>query len=180
MTNMVFLIPVPGRDFPFGYLLAALFLIAAIVLFVISIFMQDKNAYDDYDDGYGDYDEGYSNYNLNEEIVDVQRDTEESVMKRETAEIKNLIIDEVNEINELEEIDYKSDIEDNKVDENTVIIGSQTKAEPSKFDTQVYAPPKEVDNQSDMEHSNESGGLSFADEVKRLIEEEKRNKAERL
>lgn len=99
--NILLLLPLPGRDYPVGYLISAIFLIIAIVLFVLSIFMKD-NSEDEYDD---DYEKEYrkSEYDGREEDFDRYGRPDETAAANldDTTELRNLI----SEISEKEDLE---------------------------------------------------------------------------
>lgn len=224
LENTLLLFPLPGRDYPFGYLLAALFLIAAIVLFIISIFMkngdqrydeenyepdpqqypENYNNWDAYDRTNGifdeseyyepnEYEEQYTRYDSSTQPVDT------TPFSKETEELKNLVAD-VSE--ELETTRAFHPIQDSGEEAEGYSRYHSPAGTVQNQDTQYYTTAEqwqknpelarngfeefaeEIDTSDQVEveetESLESPlhaagadkpGMSFADEVKRLIEE---------
>ena len=228
MMNNLLLFPLLGSAYPFGYFIAGICLIAAIVLFIISIFMKDSSDYDDYDGDYdyddsddydGDYDDENDeneneNYTPMEETqvdselekayynIEAKRDDKEALLKKETVELKNLVAGVTGELGKTRSFrpitenpidENESDFEDGQY-ENPVAY-----SEKSKDETQIFRKVSENSEDKDIEKDNDNSrnnkmakenfneefsaeteekttGLSFAEEVRRLIAEEEKRK----
>lgn len=213
---------------PWGYLIAALFLLIAIVLFIVAIFMKDTGGNyegESEDDRYGKQEEVYENTSyedtfdryqnvtdaedaegsLQDMIADTSENLAETKMFTPVVDIPEpepyeepITVEEINEEEAPEEVytapvsafeafaepeeSVNAEIEDEDADVKKVEEVPEA-VETDEFEEVV--PPKKAlfgraaatENEEDdvpKPTANKKSGMSFAEEVRRLIEEEER------
>ena len=149
---------------PVGYIIAAVFLILAIVLFVISVFMKDTDEY-------------YNEAEFERQRARGRRESED-VLKKETVELKNLVAGVTGEL----ELTRAFDVNETRVFREENVDDNNELEEEEDFNLENIDSDYVEDDFNDIEIKDtesdvlqpQNKGLSFADEVKRLIEEEER------
>ena len=216
---------------PWGYLVAALFLLIAVILFIVAIFMKDTGELNEEQINDGTETQAYDNasyedsFDRYKNVADMQEEETLQTMIAETAEpeepvedlsetrmftpVGNVPPDEPEEVatfedfsepeeefaNEDEDADVKrvelsadsepeveEPVTEEPIVEEPVVVAQALETEEDEFEE--VAPPKkslfgrreEEDSAADVPKpvEKQKSGMSFAEEVRRLIEEEER------